>query len=210
MNARKIRPRGFTLVELLIVVAIIAILAAIAIPNFLEAQTRSKASRARADMRSIGTALEAYHVDYRAYAPARSFCAGAMKSIGDYYMCPMELTTPVGYITTRPKDVFNPDYYYKYVTPGFGWANNVQTILAIWVPTRFPGDSNPPEDVPYFRAGNSPVKWGLWSVGPKGDVGFWEAGIRKHPVPSRHWYDPTNGTISGGIICRLSTGHGSP
>jgi prepilin-type N-terminal cleavage/methylation domain-containing protein len=46
---------AFTLIELLIVVAIIAILAAIAVPNFLEAQVRSKVSRAKADMRSIAT-----------------------------------------------------------------------------------------------------------------------------------------------------------
>lgn len=51
------------------VVAIIAILAAIAVPNFLEAQTRSKVSRARADMRSISTGLESYCIDTNRYPP---------------------------------------------------------------------------------------------------------------------------------------------
>ena len=61
-------PKGaFTLIELLIVVAIIAILAAIAVPNFLEAQTRSKVSRAMADQRSVVTALESYRVDFNKY-----------------------------------------------------------------------------------------------------------------------------------------------
>jgi prepilin-type N-terminal cleavage/methylation domain-containing protein len=58
---------GFTLIELLIVVAIIAILAAIVAPNFLEAQTRSKVSRVKADQRSMATALEAYRIDYNQY-----------------------------------------------------------------------------------------------------------------------------------------------
>ena len=55
--------QAFTLIELLIVVAIIAILAAIAVPNFIEAQIRAKVSRVNADMRAISTALEAYCTD---------------------------------------------------------------------------------------------------------------------------------------------------
>ncbi|HBF32973.1 TPA: hypothetical protein DDW35_00280 [Candidatus Sumerlaeota bacterium] len=66
------RNSAFTLIELLIVVAIIAILAAIAVPNFLEAQVRSKASRAMSDMRSLATAIEAYRVDENSYPVSRN------------------------------------------------------------------------------------------------------------------------------------------
>src|SRR5690606_41954445 len=52
------------------VVAIIAILAAIAVPNFLEAQTRSKVSRVQNDLRSIATAMESYFIDNRTYPAA--------------------------------------------------------------------------------------------------------------------------------------------
>ncbi|MBN1901650.1 prepilin-type N-terminal cleavage/methylation domain-containing protein [Candidatus Sumerlaeota bacterium] len=204
------RNSGFTLIELLVVVGIIAILSAIAIPNFLEAQTRSKVSRAKTDLRSLAGALETYHVDNRNYPPARSFCEGFMESIGDYFMCPIEITTPVAYISNRPPDIFNLKYRYKYISPGFGYSNGSPTILAIWVPKNFPEGFSPSEDIPYFDYGSSPVKWALWSVGPKGDVGFWNAGTEHHPVPSRAWYDPTNGTVSNGIVVRLSTGHGSP
>jgi len=64
---------GFTLIELLIVVAIIGIIAAIAIPNLLNAIDRGKQKRTMADIRSIGTAVEAYAVDVNFYPRNQTF-----------------------------------------------------------------------------------------------------------------------------------------
>ncbi len=61
------RQKGFTLIELLIVVAIIGIIAAIAIPNLLNAINRARQKRSMSDMRTIGTATEAYAVDWAYY-----------------------------------------------------------------------------------------------------------------------------------------------
>ena len=60
---------AFTLIELLIVVLIIAILAAIAVPNFLEFQTRAKVSRVQSDLRALSIGMEAYQVDNGIYPP---------------------------------------------------------------------------------------------------------------------------------------------
>ena len=55
--------RGFTLVEIMIVVAIIALLAAIAVPGFLRARKRSQASRILNDLRMIDSAVDQYAVE---------------------------------------------------------------------------------------------------------------------------------------------------
>jgi len=54
---------GFTLVEIMIVVAIIALLAAIAVPNFLRARKRSQATRVLEDLRMIDSALDQYAIE---------------------------------------------------------------------------------------------------------------------------------------------------
>ena len=54
---------GFTLVEIMIVVAIIALLAAIAVPNFLRARKRSQATQILQDLRLIDSAIDQYAIE---------------------------------------------------------------------------------------------------------------------------------------------------
>jgi type IV pilus assembly protein PilA len=60
--------KGFTLIELMIVVAIIGILAAIAIPNFLKFQAKSKQSEAKTNLKAVYTAETSYFGEYNTYA----------------------------------------------------------------------------------------------------------------------------------------------
>jgi prepilin-type N-terminal cleavage/methylation domain-containing protein len=64
--------RGFTLIELMVVIAIIIILAAIAIPNYLSMTARAKKSRVASDFAALATALETYRTDWNGYPGADS------------------------------------------------------------------------------------------------------------------------------------------
>ena len=69
--------KGFTLIELMIVIAIIGILAAIAIPQFSAYRTRSYNSAADSDLRNACTAQEAYYVDEQTYSNALGNITGS-------------------------------------------------------------------------------------------------------------------------------------
>ncbi|HEX4631217.1 MAG TPA: prepilin-type N-terminal cleavage/methylation domain-containing protein [Chthoniobacterales bacterium] len=95
----KSRRAGFTLVEIMIVVAIIALLAAIAVPGFLRARKRSQASRIINDLRLIDSAVDQYAIETN-------------KKSGD----PVEVTDWTNYLKkgtnlyATGKDILNNDY----------------------------------------------------------------------------------------------------
>jgi type IV pilus assembly protein PilA len=70
MKSLHTRRGGFTLIELMIVVAIIGILAAIAIPNFLRFQLRAKSSEGKTNLAAIRTAEEGYYAEFGTYVAA--------------------------------------------------------------------------------------------------------------------------------------------
>jgi len=188
------RKRGaFTLIELLIVVAIIAILALIAVPNFLEAQTRAKVSREKAELRMIAVALEAYRVDNNSYPPWTERGGTRIHPCSWRFAW---LTTPVAYITSVPWDPYakykewdetdsgRPRWdTYDLVTADGSRNDDPWTYSHWWRCNGFG-----PDYVNQFGGGRS-----TWDgVGPGGT---W-------PFPD-FIYDPTNGTVSWGDVIRV-------
>lgn len=218
--------RGFSLVELMIVVALLILLATIAIPNLTEAQLKARRAKAEAELNELSKAIEAYFLDYRVY-PATDHSdasrGGAGANVGltdaskEFLARPTfrnraastdplaMLTTPVAYMPAYPNDVFA--------------SSNSATFSY----------STPDE----FTLGQSITEkgWIAWSVGPgggdnidngggySGTIGLVNVGVAGQtrvdpafynprsyiPSPSlvNATYDPTNGTRSFGAIYKL-------
>jgi type II secretion system protein G len=204
------RGGGFTLIELLIVVAIIAILAAIAVPNFLEAQTRSKVARVKADMRTLATALESYTVDNTRHPIGMN--EGNENNLGlwlivDRIQAYAQITTPIAYLTSIP-----PDPFY-----GKRGAFNYNTQTRSTHEDAFQYQTN--QGLPPLSKTSNQWKgvtangytWQLFSQGPRMYGGApWVFTMLCYPhtggVLPTNIYDPTNGTISQGYIVRTNKG----
>jgi len=218
--------RAFTLIELLIVVAIIAILAAIAVPNLLEAQTRSKASRTRADMRTTATALEAYYVDNNSYPLCHMFGIASSNAGWDPTQpSPLynnfgileRLSTPVAYVASAlVTDPFKINF-----RQSAGTSAALMTSTPVPVP---PNDRAGQLNSYIYQSWNSTGRaepgsgrrarqWLLHSAGPDGsyhNLGGVLANELEMDGPILLMYDPSNGTISGGSIYRVGAGSEGP
>jgi prepilin-type N-terminal cleavage/methylation domain-containing protein len=86
---RRQNEKGFTLIELMIVIAIIGILAAIAIPNFIRYRQRGYDSAANADIKNAFTAAQAYFTDY----PSGTVTLAIMQNNG--YVATTDVTVAV-------------------------------------------------------------------------------------------------------------------
>jgi prepilin-type N-terminal cleavage/methylation domain-containing protein len=207
---------AFTLIELLIVVAIIAILAAIAVPNFLEAQTRSKISRVKADMRSASVGIEAYIVDNGKY-PCDIMHGASWTDNCCWIQYVTPLTTPVAYLTsTAIRDPFTPtnvdsassdfigslrwiDYSDKNGALAWGYHGNWHGYSAPFMgyclysygPMRIYGVDGEQAEFAIFDQHTTP-----WTVTANGTPNC--------------LYDATNGTKSKGCIARFGGGAPGP
>ncbi|MBI5153790.1 prepilin-type N-terminal cleavage/methylation domain-containing protein [Candidatus Poribacteria bacterium] len=212
-RANNARGRAFTLLELLIVTAIIGILAAIAVPNLLEAQVRAKVSAAKANLKVTSDALEAYAVDYARYPPTRTVIPGdPLALLSDKQLA--VLTTPVAYIgpsafrdpfgvvrskTRSPQSLHTKRDDFPELLP----PNTERSLLYFHYPSLAARFQNPKFDL----HGAAVVSIGPDSLDSLGayrpfpadffDEEFGHTGL-KNPLDTT--YDPTNGTVSEGDI----------
>ncbi|MHC9542952.1 MAG: type IV pilin protein [Vulcanimicrobiota bacterium] len=99
------RMKGFTLIELMIVIAIIAILAAILVPNFLRARAQGQLTACKSNLKNIGTAMEMYSSDNQGRYPS------AIASITPNYLKTLPTCASAGSITYSYTNTQVPDCY---------------------------------------------------------------------------------------------------
>jgi type II secretion system protein G len=116
MNEKTRSQRGFTLIEMMIVVAIIAILVSILVPNFIRARAQAQTAACESNLKEIATALELYETDNDQYPPSNTVNAS------DTDLQPYLKQTPVD-------PAAGPTAYYTYTVTSGNTSSASYTIL---------------------------------------------------------------------------------
>lgn len=104
-HANKNRCRGFTLLEMMVVVMIIGLLASVVVPNILANKNRANQKKAVTDIVALESALDMYYMDYNHY-PTQS---DGLQSL----VQPSTGSNMGGYIRRVPKDPWGREYHYQ-------------------------------------------------------------------------------------------------
>jgi general secretion pathway protein G len=107
------RQSGFTLIEIMVVVVILAVLGALVVPKILENVDKARVTRAASDIRAIETALDLYRLDNFKYPTTEQGLQALVKQPADPTITNYRSE---GYLPALPKDPWNNPY--QYVSPG--------------------------------------------------------------------------------------------
>ena len=125
MSARSLKAKGFTLVEILIVVVILGILAAIVIPQFTSASEAAKASSLVTQLQSLRSQIELYQLQHNGNYPGVNAAGTGLESSADFW-ADLTGTTDVDGAAATTGQTYGP-YLQKEITNPF---EDVNTIVA--------------------------------------------------------------------------------
>lgn len=220
-RARRMTRRGFKMMELLCSIAVIATLAAIGVPNFLEAQVRARVARTHQDMAALSAGLFAYQADWREWPASRPEVRDALlhfdtaPRLGPHTgPLPPEGRTASNAIASSGFDLHvltSPVAYTSSILATDSSVSGTHGSHTGWMPyayVRFE-DWHPlltPEQIRDHRQ-----DWMLLSGGAddplEGFGGFHPGNLLREPFIA---YDPTNGTVSAGDIFMTAKGLSGP
>jgi len=199
---------GFTLIELMIVIAIMAVIVAILLPSLTQARNRAKVVKTHIDLRSITTAIELYKQDHRQSIPPTHFSCNYRTA----YELPVDLASylPAGHQDGRAiihlSDAFTPEAGYLYRAVGRAIMNEstlLENAATLWVEDGFPHGSG--ETGRYYNdPETSPVKYAVWSMGPDPVSSKFDIPGRL-PIPRRYWLKDAAGA---GVIVHFEDAFG--